>query len=187
MSCNNKRRILTCSDIWRHIKGSVWMNREQVFLLSSLGLVALRLLRWWLGWLASLEYLCPGVSVSPFHGSTFGLSALNIFSILGGWGSGSPEFCTLSIHSAILSVMPQPLESPGIRYLSLTLSREIFWFQNSGRILYFQLILLNRYQTVRDTSGSRKIHQNCNYISKPYKFHDFRFFYSLDFHEALSS
>ena len=106
-----KENPRTCSEIWRQMKGSVWIKREHVFLLSSFGLVALRLLRW-LGLFASLVYLWPGVSGGPFQGFTFGLSSLNFLGDGAGSGSGSSEFWTLSIHSATSLVIPQPLESP---------------------------------------------------------------------------
>lgn len=111
MFCARITLISTCSDMCLHIRGSVWMKREQVlFFLSSFGLVALRVLLW-LGSLASLEYLWPGDSWSPFHGFTTG-GGSDFFSVTGRSSSGSAEFCILSIHSTTSSVMPQPPVSP---------------------------------------------------------------------------
>jgi hypothetical protein len=100
---------LTCSEMCLHIRGSVCMKSEHVFLFSSLGLVA-RLLLWWL-LLPSLNsrlYLLWGAwgsitrgtgawdSVAPWDGSG------------GGVGSSSAEFWMWSIHCTISSLIPQP-------------------------------------------------------------------------------
>lgn len=108
----------TCSEICLHIRGSVCMKSEQV--LFSFDLVALRDLRW-LGSLASLLYLWPGVSRSPFQGATFGFGSFWLGTVLGG-SSGKAEFWILSIHSITsLLVMPHPPPSPEkkIIYISI--------------------------------------------------------------------
>lgn len=101
----------TCSEMCLHIRGSVCMKSEQV--LFSFDLVALRGLRW-LNSLASLLYLWPGVSRSPFQGATFGFGSFWFVdgTVLGG-SSGRAEFCTLSIQSITsLLVIPHPPPSP---------------------------------------------------------------------------
>jgi len=100
---------LTCSEICLHIRGSVCMNSEHVFLFSSLGLVA-RLLLWWLplpsltsrlyllwgGWGSSIGGADSWDFVGPFVGADEGV------------GSSSAEFWMWSIHCTISSLMPQP-------------------------------------------------------------------------------
>lgn len=109
---------LTCSDICLQMNGSVWINREQVFLFSSFGRVA-RVVRRWFRILASLVYLWLGLShvrLDPV------LMLLFIVKFLCGiddddwYGKISAEFWTFDIHSATSSVIPQPLESPIVFY-----------------------------------------------------------------------
>lgn len=106
------------SRICLHINGSVCINNEQVFLLSSLCLLALLCLEW--PSFASLEYLlCVSVFTSRWLRTFLRTSLLcvllfkNLYLLLGcitgiGGGSSTPEAWTCSIHWRTSSLIPQP-------------------------------------------------------------------------------
>lgn len=132
---NNIGGHITCSDIWRQIKGSVWMNKEQVFFSFSFIRPMARLDRRKPdveSVFSSLEYLSYGLSLEKWNaGSIFFrfffrsisgggfswnseniralLPSTSLFSLFDGMGSSSiPELCIDSIHCFTSSVIPQP-------------------------------------------------------------------------------
>lgn len=133
----------TCSEMCLQIRGSVCMKSEQV--LFSFDLVALRCLRW-LGSLASLLYLWPGFSWSPFQGVIFGFGSFWLADVivLGG-SSGSAEFWMRSIHCITSFVIPHPLLSPEKLIIDsrtiLRLNLYLQVFKNLARLSFLIQIL----------------------------------------------